>query len=169
MAALYRAEKGKFMYKLMINGQAYIKVRTIREEIRFLRRSIDDRYCNFDADHRAMIHLAYNDIIKAIYREELARAKTPEEIDAIMEMPGDFIVTKGHKKEELVGFLGFENGEPIIGDVNDVMFFDYESKAKEVAERLGEGWDVIDMSPEDYERTKRFLNAIFEDDDEPAD
>ncbi len=157
------------MHKIKIGEQEYIKVTTIREEIRYLRKSIDTRYHNFDEEHRAMVNLAYNDIVRAIYREELAAAKTPEEIDAIIEMPGDFIVTKGRKKEELVGFLGFENGEPIIGDVNDVMFFDYESKAKEVAERLGEGWNVIDMSPEDYERTKRFLNAVFEDDDEHTD
>ena len=34
-------------------------------------------------------------------------------------------------------------------------------KAKEVAEQLGEGWWVMDMSLEEAERTRKFLSAIF--------
>lgn len=149
------------MYKLKINGQDYIKVRNIREEIRYLRKSIDTRYHNFDEDHRAMVHLAYNDIVRAIYQEELAAAKTPEEHAAIIEMPGDFIVVKGHKKGGFAGFLGWEDGNALIGDINDSLFFDYESKAKEVAEQLGDGWWVMDMSLEEAERTRKLLSAIF--------
>jgi len=149
------------MYKLKINGQDYIKVRNIREEIRYLRKSIDTRYHNFDEDHRAMVHLAYNDIVRAIYQEELAAAKTPEEHAAIIEMPGDFIVVKGHMKGEFAGFLGWKDGNALIGDINDSLFFDYESKAKEVAEQLGDGWWVMDMSMEEAERTRKFLSAIF--------
>lgn len=152
------------MHKIKIGEQEYIKVTTIREEIRYLRKSIDTRYHNFDEEHRAMVNLAYNDIVRAIYREELAAAKTPEEITAILEMPGDFIVIKGTKRDDLVAFQEWKDGNTVIGKVSDAMWFDYESKAEEIAEQLGDGWRVMDMSVEDYERTKRFLNAIFEED-----
>lgn len=162
---LPKAEKGKTMYKLMINGQPYIKVRTIREEIRYLRKNVDTIYHNFDESHRAMVQLAYNDIVRSIYREELNAAETPEDVEAILEMPGDFVVIKGRKIGELQGFLGWEDGKAIIGDINKSMFFSYESKAQEIAEQLGEGWRVFDMSPEDNERTQRFLNAVFKEND----
>lgn len=152
------------MHKIKIGEQEYIRVTTIREEIRYLRKSIDTRYHNFDEEHRAMVNLAYNDIVRAIYREELAAAKTPEEITAILEMPGDFIVIKGTKRDDLVAFQEWKDGNAVIGKVSDAMWFDYESKAEEIAEQLGDGWRVMDMSVEDYERTKRFLNAIFEED-----
>lgn len=149
------------MQKININGRIYIRLREIREEIRWLRKNIDTLYGNFDEDHRAMVHLAYNDIIRAIYREELKKAKTPEEIKAIYEMPGDFVVISGTKKEDLRGFIKWEDGKAVIGKVNECLIFDFESKAEEIAEQLGEGWRVMDISPEEHERTQRLLRAIF--------
>ena len=80
------------MKKTTINGMQYVAVREVREELRYLRKNIDTLYCNFDKEKRAMVHLAYNDVVRALYREELEAAKTPEEHKAIIEMPGDFMV-----------------------------------------------------------------------------
>ena len=159
------------MKKLYINGEPYIKLRTIREEIRFLRRNINMFYGRFSEAEQAMVHLAYNDIIKALYREELKKARTPEEIDAILEMPGDFIVCRriGKKPDVKVQYFAeWDNGNAVVSDCpKDALYFDYESKAEEVMEMLNEafgcGWSVLDMSPEENERTKRLMKAIFED------
>ena len=72
------------MTKYSIGNEPYVKVKDLRNEIKSLRKSIPERYKNFDADHQAMIHMAYNDIGIALYREELAAAKTPEEHRAII-------------------------------------------------------------------------------------
>lgn len=72
------------MVKTEINGEQYISVEELRKEIRELRHGIDALYKNFDESHRAMVQLAYNDILKAVYREELAEAKTPEEIRRVI-------------------------------------------------------------------------------------
>lgn len=76
------------MNKVRINGEDYISVRELREEIRSLRRKIPEIYRNFDESHQAMIHLAYNDILKAVYREELQNAGTPDEIRKIIRGDG---------------------------------------------------------------------------------
>lgn len=158
------------MKKININGQDYIQVRQLREEIRHLRKSIGILYNNFDEDHRAMVHLAYNDIVRVLYREELAAAKTPEEHRAILEMPGDFIVfrfTGDRPNRSLEYFCEWEDGGAVISDcADDAMWFSYESKAEEVASALNtsfecDGWHVCDMSPEEKERTNRLLKAIF--------
>lgn len=81
------------MKKLNINGKDYIKLETLREEIRHLRKDIPLLYGRFSKEEQAMVHLAYNDIIKVLYREELSKAKTPEDVEAILEMPGDYIVS----------------------------------------------------------------------------
>lgn len=155
------------MQKFKINGEDYIKVRSLREEIRYRRRNIHLFYANFSADQQAMVHLAYNDIIKILYREELKAAKTPEEHEAILEMPGDFLVLKKEGKgKTLKFFAGWENGEPTFApNATCALWFDYESKAEEIMEALNEkdcGWSVLDMSPEAHARRQELLKAIFE-------
>jgi len=161
------------MKKININGQDYVKLRSLREEIRFLRKNIDVLYQNFDEDHRAMVHLAYNDIVRALYREELRAARTPEEHKAILEMPGEFIVCRmiGEKKShKLEVFSEWCSGSPVISDCGEeALVFSYESKAQETVDYLlehnGEGWHVLDISPEENDRRKRFWKAIFDNDD----
>ena len=76
------------MNKIKVNGEDYVSVRELRKEIRFLRKKIPEIYRNFDESHQAMIHLAYNDICKAIYCEELQNAGTPDEIRKIIRGDG---------------------------------------------------------------------------------
>ena len=151
------------MKKYDIMGNEMIKVRDMRHAIRKLRKMIDVNYKNFDEEKKAMVHLAYNDVVRQLYLEELKTAKIPEEIEAILEMPGDFIVyRKGENKYDIEYFSEWDHGEAIITrKPHRCMYFDYESKAKETADRLGDGWEVFDASPEAHEERKRLLNVLF--------
>lgn len=152
------------MKKYDILGTEMVKVSELRHVIRRLRRDIDIMYHNFDEEHRAIVHLAYNDIVKALYREELNNAKSPDEIKEIMEMPGDYVVASGDRRSGLIFFSMWEDGKPIFSRKGYMALrFDYESKAKEIAEQLGEGWKAIDVTIEEYEDNKRLLHAIFDD------
>ena len=149
------------MKKTMIDGEFYVKLKDLRYAIRHLRRMIPANYRNFDEDHRAMVHLAYGDITKALYREELEKAHTPEEIRAVLEMPGDWMVVKRAGKREYLAFVEWSNGVAVVQRQGGGMVFTYRSKAEEIAEKLGEGWKVIDVSKEAAEADKRLLKAIF--------
>ena len=93
------------MKKYNIMGHEMIKVRDMRYAIRKLRKMVDLSYKNFDKEKRGMVQLAYNDVVRQIYLEELQEAKTPEEIEAILEMPGDFVVYKsGETKYDIEYF-----------------------------------------------------------------
>lgn len=149
------------MKKIMIDGESYVKLKDLRYAIRHLRRMIPANYRNFDEDHRAMVHLAYGDITKALYREELEKAHTPEEIRAVLEMPGSWQVVKIIGKCEYLNFEEWSNGMAVVQKNGGGMVFTYRSKAEEIAEKLGEGWKVIDVSKEATEADKRLLKAIF--------
>ena len=157
------------MQKYDVMGHEMVKVRDIRHAIRKLRKGIKVTYKNFDKEKQAMVHLAYNDVVRQLYQEELKAAKTPEEIKAVLEMPGDFIVYKRDGKKKFAFFEAWDSGKAVITDrPYRCMTFDYESKAEEVAESLGEGWMVLDASPEAHRDTVRLWRAIFgETDDEP--
>lgn len=151
------------MKKYNIMGYEMVKVRDIRHAIRKLRRGIEQNYQNFDADKRAMVSLAYNDVVRQIYLEELREAKTPDEIRAILEMPGDFVVYKvGETRYDIEYFREWDNGKAVITRKPfQCMYFDYESMAQNVAERLGEGWKVLDASPEEHNDRVMLLNVLF--------
>ena len=149
------------MKKTMIDGEFYVKLKDLRYAIRHLRRMIPANYRNFDEDHRALVHLAYGDITKALYREELEKAHTPEEIRAVLEMPGDWMVVKRTGKREYLTFVEWSNGVAVVQRQGRGTVFTYKSKAEEIAERLGEGWHAIDVSKEAAEADKRLLKAIF--------
>ncbi|MBQ2001867.1 MAG: hypothetical protein II240_01035 [Bacteroidaceae bacterium] len=154
------------MKKYNVMGYEMVKVRDLRHTVRKLRRTVKERYNMFDAEKQAMIHLAYNDIVKQLYLEEFNKAKTPDEIRAVLEMPGDFVVYRpGKDRYDYTYFAGWdENGEAITTKKGFVcMFFEYESKAQEIAEQLGEPWKVLDASPEEQEDVKKLLNALTED------
>ena len=149
------------MKKIMIDGEFYVKLKDLRYAIRHLRRMIPANYRNFDEDHRALVHLAYGDITKALYRDELKEAHTPEEIRKVLEMPGSWQVVKIIGKCEYLFFEEWSNGMAVVQKNGGGMVFTYRSKAEEIAEKLGEGWKVIDVSEEATEASKRLLNAIF--------
>lgn len=156
------------MKKYRINGSEMVKVSELRHEIKKLLKSIETNYRNFDKDHQAMVRLAYNDIVKVLYREELANAKTPDEIRAILEMPGEYVVyrTSDENPKEHDFFIEWQDGKPIVGSGELAMVFTYESKAEEIAERLGNGFRVLDISKESIEESRKLLSALFGPSDE---
>lgn len=159
------------MKKYDVFGTEVVTVKELRFIIRQLRKAIPRNYHNFDEKQQSMVHLAYNDIVRQLYLDELKKAKTPEEIEAILEMPGDFMVARSNVNDEhkrrFEAFAGFENGEPTYTDkAFKAIIFNYESKAKEIAEMLGEGWEVYDMSREAHEMYQRLLTAIFDDNED---
>ena len=152
------------MNKYDIMGHEMVEVRSIRHAVRRLRKEIGVRYSHLDKERQAIVHSAYTDVVRTIYRDELKAAKTPDEIREILEMPGDFIVAKREGKRDITYFYMFEDGKPVFSKKPfRVMHFDYESKAREIAESLGEGWHVVDTDPEEYEDNKSLLNAVFGD------
>lgn len=167
------------MKKFTINGRQYIRLSTLRHEIDRLKKTIDIRHGGFSDYQKNAMKVAYGDIIRFIYREELnealKHAHTPDEIRAvhqsIYDMPGDFIVCKKRKgKGDISAFVEWASGGAVIGAPEEAMIFSYESKAQEIAELLNdseddEHWTVVDMSEEAYEDAKRLLDAIFSDDE----
>lgn len=157
------------MKKYDIMGHQMVKVSELRWVIRRLRKDIPIRYKNFDEQEQVVVQLAYNDIVRQLYLEELKAAESPEEITAILEMPGTFVVYRngGDGRDDIIFFSKFDDGgEPVVTrKASRCMFFSYESKAKEVAGALGKDWKVLDASKEEYEANKRLLDAIFGDDD----
>ena len=149
------------MKKTVIDGESYVKLKDLRYAIRHLRRMIPANYRNFDEDHRALVHLAYGDVTKTLYRDELKEAHTPEEIRKVLEMPGDWMVVKRTGKYEYLFFEEWSDGMAVVQKNGGGMVFTYRSKAEEIAEKLGEGWKVIDVSKEATEADKRLLKAIF--------
>lgn len=158
------------MKKYTIDGKEYIRLSELRHEIRRLRRDIPVLYKNFDKDHQAMIHLAYNDVVKALYREELSKAETPEEIKAILDMPGEFMVVRSAGKAH-EAFIEWHEGSPVVGSLDVAMIFSYEGMAKGIADKLNKllqwdtEWRVMDVSEESCRDAKRLLEAIFREKD----
>ena len=98
------------MKKYNFNGRQYIDLIELRKEIRKLRKGIPLNYANFDKDRQAMVNLAYNDIGKVVYREELAKAKTPDAFRAVWDMPNEYVVHCGKNY-----FIEWQNGNAVIG------------------------------------------------------
>lgn len=158
------------MKKININGREYIKISFLRHEIKTLKETIDLRYGGFSDFQKNAVKVAYGDIIRVIYEEELeaglAHATSPEEIRAvhaaIYDMPGDFIVYReSDGSKNVVFFTEWNDGKAIIGAFDEAMVFSYESKAMEIAEQLGDGWKVMDISEEAFAVDKKLLDAIL--------
>ena len=71
------------------------------------------------------------------------------------------MVVKRTGKREYLTFVEWSNGAAVVQRQGRGMVFTYRSKAEEIAEKLGEGWKVIDVSKEATEADKRLLKAIF--------
>lgn len=93
--------------------------------------------------------------------ERLEKAKTQRETHEEDEPAGSWMVYKaGSKPREFWYFIEWRKGKPIIGQC-DGMVFTYEGMAQHVAEKLGEGWKVIDISQEACKKAERLMAAIF--------
>ena len=177
------------MKGICINGEIYISRRTLEREIARLKRTvgIDDKYAPFSEKERNIAKLAWGDIVRFIHKEELADAladaDTPEKIReayrSVLELPWDWLVAKfdEHPSDdpdidleiESTYFCEFKDGKPVFSDcADDAMWFDYKSKAEEVAGTCGEGFEVLDMSPEARilanRMKEKLLKAIFKKD-----
>ena len=84
-----------------------------------------------------------------------------QEIRKVLEMPGIWQVVKIIGKYEYLYFEEWSNGMAVVQKNGGGMVFTYRSKAEEIAEKLGEGWKVIDVSKEATKASKRLLNEIF--------
>ena len=80
--------------------------------------------------------------------------------EAITEPKGSWAVYRQVGKD-IWFFHEWYHGIPIISKDNAMMIFTHEGMARKIAEKLGEGWDVIDTSREAYEKTGGLLAAIF--------
>ena len=157
------------------DNRRYIAVGELRYEIARLRKEIPLSYHNFTEKERAMVHLAYNDILRALYRDELREAQTPDEVREICDMEGDYAVIRGSKKDGFQRFVEWADKKPVIADGVDGMVFSYKGMAEHVAETLNEAypeygadWRAQDISPWATADAKRLLAAIFEENETPA-
>ncbi len=160
------------MKRYEIAGLTLVELKSIGYALRESRKTTEMLYGD-DKNPEIMkaVDFAIESIVRQVYIEELTAAKTDEEKEAVvLEIPGDFIVCKpiGKPKDrKALFFCGYNCGDPIITDNgNDVMMFDYLSKAEEVAENLGEGWRAVDVCEDSNKATRRLINVLMEAQDE---
>jgi len=123
-----------------------------------------------------------SDVVESIARmmfyDEYKAAKTEEEKQAAIELPGSFVVVRRLKKKTYY-FSEWKQKDDHAEAVftpkfDDAMIFTYESKADEIAERMNMGckdplFKVINIGKEDSRICKRVLDAIFEDEEDEDD
>lgn len=153
------------------DNRRYVAVGELRYEIARLRKEIPMLYKNFSEKEQAMVHLAYNDILRALYRDELREAESPDEVRSICDMEGDFYVFRSEQLEDgATGytFVEWADGEAVIREGGSGMAFSYRGMAEHVRDELnkqpnkyGSGWTVVDGSPWAEKDRKDLLNAIF--------
>lgn len=98
-------------------------------------------------------------------REAIDHAETLLNEDEEEEKPGSWMVYKpGKQRGDFWIFREWDNGDAVIGK-DGGMVFTYEGMAQHVADKLGAGWVVIDVSQESVKRAERLLAAIFRDDE----
>ena len=74
---------------------------------------------------------------------------------------GYYVVCRhGKTPQDTLMFREWSNGIAVVGR-DAPMYFAFRGMAQKVAEKLGDDWRVMDMSPEACERTQRLMNAIF--------
>lgn len=100
--------------------------------------------------------------VERLRKEREAREEKAREEE---EKPGSYMVYKpGKKPMDFWVFREWENGNPVVGKSGG-MVFTYEGMAQHVADKLGEGWTVIDVCPRECYKAERLLAAIFRDDE----
>lgn len=157
--------------KYNLNGIEYVKLSELNELIKAMKRKcLDGRepgyFCQ-DVNERRAAMLSLNHLDAVLNKEKteqkmherLKRLKQMEEQEEAEEQTGSWMVYKaGSKPREFWYFIEWRKGKPIIGQC-DGMVFAYEGMAQHVAEKLGEGWKAIDISP--CKKAERLIAAIF--------
>ena len=101
------------MKKYDFDGKQYVKLDDLKYEIRKLRNNIELRHSGLDDWQKTSMRLAYNDIVRSIFKEEYNSTEDPDEKEAIIEMEGSFILTKPCSIDgKPCYFAGFVDGEP---------------------------------------------------------
>lgn len=160
--------------KYNLNGIEYVKLTELNELIKDMKRKSFDGtepgYIRDDIGQRRAAMLSLNHLGAVLNKEKteqkmherLEKAKTQREVQEEADEPaGSWMVYKaGSKPREFWYFVEWINGKAIIGH-RDGMIFTYEGMAQHVAETLGEGWKVIDISQEACKKAERLMAAIF--------
>ena len=151
------------MLKLNINGKRYVRLDELDYALRTLKKCCD----HATSLENETTKEAYNDVIRWIYREEYKAAKTDEEKEAILSLPGSFILYRKYG-EKFEYFSEFADGHnPLFTfHADDATVFTYEEGAEGVASQLGPEWNVLDLNPVAAEEAKRLLDAIFNNTEE---
>ena len=151
------------MKKYMVMGKEMVMLEDVCHMIRKLRKEIDAPYNMREEERKAGMREAYENIVRHIFIEEIRGAKNQDEIERILEMQGDFVVVrKDSGKKGLSYFGGWTDGKAMVTTrSSECMHFDYESMADLTAERLGEGWMVVDTCPAEYEDNIRMLRSVL--------
>ena len=158
--------------KYNLNGIEYVKLEELNDLIRDMKRkSIDGTepgYICEDMGERRAAMLSLNHLGAVLNKEKTEQKmherfeKEKEQMDAD-EPAGSWMVYKaGRKPREFWYFIEWRKGKAIIGQC-DGMVFTYEGMAQYVAEKLGEGWKVIDVSQEACKKAERLMAALFDE------
>ena len=161
------------MKKYNINGHEMLMLDDVKCAIRRLRRQYDKSGV-ISPEEKAVLQDTLEDVVKEIFSEELreARCDYNNRVRKILEMTGDFAVyKKGESKRDLSYVIALgASGKPVVGENADLaLHFTYESEAKIVAKDLGEGWEVVDLTPGAYADEERLLKAIFGEEESYAE
>ena len=160
--------------KYNLNGIEYVKLSELNELIKAMKRkSLDGREPGYfcpDVNERRAAMLSLNHL-EAVLNKEKTEQKIHERLEKAKEEPdetaGSWMVYKaGSKPKEFWYFVEWINGKALIGN-RDGMIFTYEGMARHVAETLGEGWKVVDVSQDACKKAERLMEAIFKHIDEP--
>lgn len=161
--------------KYNLNGIEYVKLSELNDLIKAMKRKCIDGeepgYICEDMGERRAAMLSLNHLNAVLNKEKveqkmherLEKTKTQREAHEEDEPAGRWMVYKaGSKPREFWYFMEWRKGKPIIGQC-DGMVFTYEGMAQHVAEKLGEGWKVIDISQDAFKKAERLMAAIFAD------
>jgi len=150
------------MDKININGYDWVRLNDVCDILRFIKENplIVEAEAKIEADTLRRIAML-------MFYDERKAAQTDEEKEAALELPGDFIVCKRDEEKKMHYFSEWKDGEAVISDfAKDVMYFDFESTAGQVANKLGEGWRPLCMGFEYGRISRRLLDTLFEEDEE---
>lgn len=153
------------MKKYNVMGIEMVRFDDLCYILRRAREHIDALYARRGEEEKKGMHEMCDSIVRHIFIEEIRQAESRDDVDAILEIPGDFILARRDGRK--CSYFGlWEKGEAVITDkAGEAMHFLYEGMAQKTAERLGEGWMVLDTCPEACADAKRLLAAIFAEDD----
>ena len=155
------------MKKYNVMGYEMVKLTDLCYGLRRTRKEIDSPYGRKSEAEKAGMRKAVENMTRFVFAEEIRNAKDDDEIKAILEIKGDFIVYKtvDRRRRAFRYFGGYVDHEAVITDkASGAMHFAYEGMAEHVAGKLGKDWGVCDTCQAAYEDMERLLHAIFDDD-----